>query len=98
MASTIAAKAGAVPAAPSDQWVISPITGERIRADQLQEHMRVALLDPRWREQRDRALEEKKRHEDPYAPGTTRFLFPFDFKYLHVAFSYLVNIASSLLG
>jgi splicing factor 3A subunit 1 len=65
----IPAKAGAVPAAPSDQWVISPITGERIRADQLQEHMRVALLDPRWREQRDRALEEKKRHEDPYAPG-----------------------------
>jgi len=63
------AKSGAVPAAPSDQWVISPITGERIRADQLQEHMRVALLDPRWREQRDRALEEKKRHEDPYAPG-----------------------------
>ena len=39
------------------------------RADELQEHMRVALLDPRWREQRDRALEEKKRHEDPYAPG-----------------------------
>ena len=31
--------------------------------------MRVALLDPRWREQRDRALEERKRHEDPYAPG-----------------------------
>ncbi|KAL5269193.1 hypothetical protein ACHWQZ_G002874 [Mnemiopsis leidyi] len=63
------AKAGAVPAAPTDNWVISPITGERIRAEDLQEHMRVALLDPRWREQRDRALEERKRHEDPYAPG-----------------------------
>ena len=64
-----------MPAAPTDNWVISPITGERIRAEELQEHMRVALLDPRWREQRDRALEERKRHEDPYAPGSFVCLF-----------------------
>ena len=44
--------------------------------------MRVALLDPRWREQRDRALEEKKRHEDPYAPGMT----------LTFTFTYFVGI------
>ena len=60
---------GAATATPSDQWLISPITGEKVRADKMQEHMRIALLDPRWREQRDRALEEKKKHEDPYAPG-----------------------------
>jgi len=64
-----AAKGPAPTAEPSDQWLVSPITGERVRADKMQEHMRVALLDPRWREQRDRANEEKKRHEDPYAPG-----------------------------
>ena len=36
--------------------VISPITGELIPLDQMQEHMRVSLIDPKWKAQRDTML------------------------------------------
>ncbi|XP_035224925.1 splicing factor 3A subunit 1-like isoform X2 [Stegodyphus dumicola] len=54
----------------SEQFLISPITGERIPADKMQEHMRIGLLDPRWVEQRDRAVQEKMTQEEVYAQGT----------------------------
>merc|ERR1712106_509829 len=31
-----------------DQYLISPITGEKIPASKAAEHMKVGLLDPRW--------------------------------------------------
>ncbi|XP_001607229.1 splicing factor 3A subunit 1 [Nasonia vitripennis] len=62
-----AAKA-ARPAAP-DEYLVSPITGERIPASQVQEHMRIGLLDPRWVEQRDKHL-DKLAQETVFAPGT----------------------------
>ncbi|XP_001607186.2 splicing factor 3A subunit 1-like [Nasonia vitripennis] len=62
-----AAKA-AKPAAP-DEYLVSPITGERIPASQVQEHMRIGLLDPRWLEQRDKHL-DKLAQETVFAPGT----------------------------
>ena len=34
------------------QYVVSPLTGEVIQVGEMAEHMRVSLLDPRWREQR----------------------------------------------
>lgn len=60
----------AAPGAKKDAWVISPITGERIPADKLQEHMRYGLLDPRWIEERERTIQEKKNQEEVFAPGT----------------------------
>ncbi|XP_032691580.1 splicing factor 3A subunit 1 [Odontomachus brunneus] len=56
------------PAAP-DEYLISPITGERIPASKVQEHMRIGLLDPRWVEQRDKHL-DKLAQETVFAPGT----------------------------
>lgn len=56
------------PIAP-DEYLISPITGERIPASKVQEHMRIGLLDPRWVEQRDKHL-DKLAQETVFAPGT----------------------------
>ncbi|XP_015509972.1 splicing factor 3A subunit 1 [Neodiprion pinetum] len=56
------------PTAP-DEYLISPITGERIPASKVQEHMRIGLLDPRWVEQRDKHL-DKLAQETVFAPGT----------------------------
>ncbi|XP_054161737.1 splicing factor 3A subunit 1-like [Oppia nitens] len=58
------------PSRTSDSFVISPITGEKIPADKLQEHMRFGLLDPRWVEQRDRSIQEKMSQEEVYAYGS----------------------------
>lgn len=46
-------------AAPSDEYLISPITGEKIPASKMAEHMRIGLLDPRWIEQRDKLAVDK---------------------------------------
>ncbi|XP_074593531.1 splicing factor 3a subunit 1 [Brevipalpus obovatus] len=58
------------PAKTADAWVISPITGEKIPADKLQEHIRYGLLDPRWIEQRERSIQEKMQQDEVYAPGS----------------------------
>jgi splicing factor 3A subunit 1 len=52
----------------SDEYLISPITGEKIPASKVAEHMRIGLLDPRWVEQRDKHI-EKVAQENVYAPG-----------------------------
>jgi splicing factor 3A subunit 1 len=52
-----------------EEYTISPITGERIPVSKLQEHMRIGLLDPRWRDQRDRQLMEKVNQESVFAAG-----------------------------
>ena len=65
----MAPKPQARPPAP-DEYLISPITGERIPASQVAEHMRIGLLDPRWVEQRDRQMQEKMTQESVYAPGS----------------------------
>eukprot|EP00887_Chlorella_sp_A99_P000243 scaffold13.g243.t1 len=44
------ARAAAVDAT---KFVVSPITGELIPTAEMAEHMRVSLIDPRWREQRE---------------------------------------------
>lgn len=56
------------PPAP-DEMLISPITGEKIPASKVQEHMRIELLDPRWVEQRDKHIQDKMNQETVYAPG-----------------------------
>lgn len=57
------------PVATPDEYLISPITGEKIPASKMQEHMRIGLLDPRWLEQRDRSIRERQIEEEVYAPG-----------------------------
>ncbi|XP_069789495.1 splicing factor 3A subunit 1 [Narcine bancroftii] len=52
-----------------DEYLISPITGEKIPASKMQEHMRIGLLDPRWLEQRERSIREKQSEDEVYAPG-----------------------------
>lgn len=42
-----------------DEFLISPITGEKIPASKMAEHMRIGLLDPRWIEQRDKHTVDK---------------------------------------
>jgi len=47
-------------AALTSEHVVSPITGELIPINEMAEHMRISLLDPRWGEQRDAALSKIK--------------------------------------
>ncbi|XP_076067549.1 splicing factor 3a subunit 1 [Oratosquilla oratoria] len=54
-----------------DQFLVSPITGERISADKVGKHMRIGMLDPRWLEDRDRQLQEKSNQENVYASGSS---------------------------
>ncbi|KAM7536623.1 hypothetical protein Aperf_G00000081736 [Anoplocephala perfoliata] len=49
--------------------LVSPFTGEKIPASQVSKHMRVGLLDPKWVEQRDREIREKREQDQVYAPG-----------------------------
>ncbi|XP_074652831.1 splicing factor 3A subunit 1-like [Tubulanus polymorphus] len=64
-----AAKASA--AVVTDQYLISPITGEKIAADKVAEHVRIGLLDRKWIEQRDRSMSEKREQEEVFAPGVS---------------------------
>ena len=38
------------------QYVVSPLTGELVPIRDMEEHMRISLIDPRWREQREAML------------------------------------------
>lgn len=42
------------------KFVVSPITGELVPIEQMAEHMRISLIDPRWREQREAMLSKIK--------------------------------------
>ncbi|KAL1517163.1 hypothetical protein ABEB36_000962 [Hypothenemus hampei] len=53
-----------------DDYLVSPITGEKIPASKVQEHMRIGLLDPRWVEQRDKHVSDKMNQDNVYAQGT----------------------------
>ena len=52
-----------------DQYLISPLTGEKISADKAAEHMKVGLLDPKWVEERDKQLTAKAGEDVVFAPG-----------------------------
>lgn len=54
----------------TDEYLISPITGEKIPASKVSEHMRIGLLDPRWVEQRDKHTVEKINQDNVFAAGT----------------------------
>jgi splicing factor 3A subunit 1 len=42
------------------EYVVSPLTGELVRHSNMQEHMRIGLMDPKWKEQREAMLAKIK--------------------------------------
>lgn len=52
---------------PSGAYQRCPITGQLIPAEQMTNHLRILLLDPKWKEQKDRFL-EKAQAESAFAP------------------------------
>lgn len=57
------------PSAANEEWLVSPITGEKIPSNKVADHVRIGLLDPRWLEQRDRAAAERSDRDEALAPG-----------------------------
>ena len=53
----------------AEQYLVSPITGEKVPASKVQEHMRIGLLDPRWVEERDKQITARAVEDQVYAPG-----------------------------
>ena len=46
-----------------EEYLVSPITGEKIPASKVQEHMRIGLLDPRWVDERDKQITARAAEE-----------------------------------
>eukprot|EP01135_Chromosphaera_perkinsii_P006041 Nk52_evm1s385 gene=Nk52_evmTU1s385 len=63
------AKRTAEPTQPSDEYRTCPITGEQVLASAFDEHLRILLLDPKWKEQRDRVSSLLSRQAEVYASG-----------------------------
>uniref|UniRef100_A0A914YRS9 Splicing factor 3A subunit 1 n=1 Tax=Panagrolaimus superbus TaxID=310955 RepID=A0A914YRS9_9BILA len=63
------AKAAAKPKL-ADQYIISPLTNERIPASKLEEHVRYNTVDPQYKVQRDREMMERVEEDPTNASGT----------------------------
>jgi hypothetical protein len=50
---------------------VSPITGELIALEDMAEHMRISLIDPRWKEQREAMMSKIRCAEDYRAVGVS---------------------------
>lgn len=53
------------------RMMISPITGELIPADTIEQHMKINLLDPRYKEQKERLFTEKRHQEEVFTVGSS---------------------------
>ena len=53
----------------AEQYLVSPMTGEKLPASKVAEHMRIGLLDPRWVEERDKQITKVATEDQVYAPG-----------------------------
>lgn len=53
-----------------DNYFVSPITNERIAVDQIHEHIKYNLADPRYLEKKDQMLQEKINEEAVFASGS----------------------------
>ncbi len=49
-----------------EEYLVSPITGEKIPASKVQEHMRIGLLDPRWVDERDKQITARAAEEQVF--------------------------------
>jgi splicing factor 3A subunit 1 len=52
-----------------DQYLVSPLTGEKILASKAAEHMKIGLLDSKWVEERDKQITAKAKEDVVFAPG-----------------------------
>ena len=52
-----------------ESYLFSPITEEKVPAHGFDEHMKISLLDPKWKEQRDRYEAEKKQQQSVFSLG-----------------------------
>merc|ERR1712025_1185423 len=52
-----------------EQYLVSPITGEKVPASKVREHMLIGLLDPRWVEERDKQITARAVEDHVFAPG-----------------------------
>lgn len=59
------------PSKPDEPFLISPITGEKVPASKITDHIRFATLDPRWAKSKERELRERMEQDEVYAPGTS---------------------------
>jgi len=57
--------------AETEEYLVSPITGERVPASKVGEHMRIGLLDPRWVEERDKQITKQTMEDAVFAAGTS---------------------------
>lgn len=77
-----------------DEFLISPITGEKIPASKMAEHMRIGLLDPRWIEQRDKHTVDKLNQDNVrFNPVSFFVLLSF---YLSLSFSLSFSFSLSI--
>ena len=51
----------------SDQFLVSPITGERIAADKVDQHLKINMLDPRWLETKKKQEKESTTQDNVFA-------------------------------
>lgn len=60
LAAEAKARAAAGAGADATKFAVSPITGELIAVDDMAEHMRVSLIDPKWKTQKEAMLAKLK--------------------------------------
>jgi Pre-mRNA splicing factor PRP21 like protein len=65
-------RAEAAPGYDASQFVVSPITGELVPLAEMKEHMRINLLDPKWKDQRDAMLAKIRGAPPAAAPWPRR--------------------------
>ncbi|CAF3094846.1 unnamed protein product [Rotaria socialis] len=53
-----------------EQYLISPITKEKILANSISSHTKYALLDPAWIQRREKEVAEQQEKEQVYEPGS----------------------------
>ena len=64
-----------------ETWVISPFTQERVKASDLQKHVKYQLIDPNWKDEREKQIQQKKAEDEVYAAGK------FVYTILHISIS-----------
>ncbi|KAF2358106.1 Splicing factor 3A subunit 1 [Trinorchestia longiramus] len=53
----------------SDRFLVSPITGERIAPDKVDQHLKINMLDPRWLETKKKQEKESTSQDNVFAAG-----------------------------
>jgi len=53
-----------------ETYVISPFTQEKVKASDLQKHVKYQLIDPNWKDEREKQIQQKKAEDEVYAAGS----------------------------